>query len=144
MNIMFGELILYQCKKTWIFEVNYGQLQRRKKGNHCASYTLCLGVGRKKKNHAYHRRTQSSSIEYSSTFKKTIHVDTNKLKGLKAHDYHVFMHQILPSFVYMPSCYYLYYLGALKSLCKNIDLRIMNELKEEAIIIPCLSKKKFP
>jgi len=49
MNIMFGELILYQCKKTWIFEVNYGQLQRRKKGNHCASYTLCLGVGRKKK-----------------------------------------------------------------------------------------------
>jgi hypothetical protein len=109
-----------------------------KKGIHCANYTLCLGVGRKEKFHAYHKRTQSSSIEYSSTFKKTIHVDTSQLKGLKAHDYHVFMHQILPSFVYIPSCYYSYYLGTLKSLCKNIDIRIMNELQKETIIIPCL------
>ncbi len=60
----------------------------------------------KKKIHAYHRMTQSSSIGYSNTFKKIIHVDTNKLKGLKAQDYHGFMHQILPSFVYIPSCYY--------------------------------------
>ncbi len=118
--------------------------KEEKKGFHCANYTLCLGVGRKENFHAYDRRTQSSSIEYSSTFKKIIHVDTNKLKGLKTHDYHVFMHQILPSFVYIPSCYYSYYLGALKSLCKNIDLRIMNELKEEAIIIPCILKNEFP
>jgi hypothetical protein len=83
--------------------VNY---KEEKKGTYCASYTLCLGVGRKKKIHAYHRMTQSSSIGYSNTFKKIIHVDTNKLKGLKAQDYHGFMHQILPSFVYIPSCYY--------------------------------------
>jgi len=33
---------------------------------------------------------------YSSTFKKQVHMDTSKLKGLKARDYHVLMQQILP------------------------------------------------
>jgi hypothetical protein len=36
---------------------------------------------------------------YSSTFKKWIHMGTNKLKELKAHDYHVLMQQILPLYV---------------------------------------------
>jgi len=30
-------------------------------------------------------------ISYSSTLKKWIHMGTSKLKGLKAHDYHVLM-----------------------------------------------------
>jgi hypothetical protein len=33
---------------------------------------------------------------YSNNVKKWIHMETSKLKGLKAHDYHVFMQQILP------------------------------------------------
>jgi hypothetical protein len=33
---------------------------------------------------------------YSNNVMKWIHMETSKLKGLKAHDYHVFMQQILP------------------------------------------------
>jgi hypothetical protein len=75
---------------------------------------------------------------------------TSKLKGLKAHDYHVLMQQILPL------CVYTFMIRGLRlaiihmnevfqRLCaKTIAFNMMSDLKQEATITFCLLEKNIP
>jgi hypothetical protein len=89
-------------------------------------------------------------ISYLSTFKKQIHMGTSKLKGLKAHDYHVLMQQILPLCVHtlMPRGLRLDIIRmsqVFQRLCaKPIDPSMMNDLKQKATNTLCLLEKEFP
>jgi hypothetical protein len=82
---------------------------------------------------------------YSNTPKKHIRMGTSKLQGLKAHDYHVHMQQILPFCVHtlMPKGLQLAIIcmsQVFQSLCaKTIDPSMMNDLKQEGTITPCMS-----
>ncbi len=77
-------------------------------------------------------------------------MDTSKLKGLKAHDYHVLMQQILPLCVCTfvprgPRLVIIRMSQVFRRLCaKTIDLGMMNDLKQEATITLCLLEKEFP
>jgi hypothetical protein len=72
---------------------------------------------------------------------------TSKLKGLKAHDYHVLMQQILPLYVYtfMPRGLQLAIIRmsqVFQKLCaKTIDPNMMSDLKQEATITFCVLEK---
>jgi hypothetical protein len=71
-------------------------IAKRKKGEFAlpvAPYVLRL---EEKKTFIHTIEELKTPTGYSSTLKKHIHIGTSKLKGLKEHDYHVLMQQILP------------------------------------------------
>jgi hypothetical protein len=75
---------------------------------------------------------------------------TSKLKGLKTHDYHVLMQQILPLCVctFMlkgPRLAIICMSQVFRKLCaKTIDPSMMNYLKQKSTITFCLLEKEFP
>ncbi len=75
---------------------------------------------------------------------------TNKLKGLKPHDYHVLMQQILPlcvcTFMIRGLRLAIIHMNEVfQRLCaKTIDPNMTSDLKQEATITFCLLEKKIP
>jgi hypothetical protein len=87
---------------------------------------------------------------YASSLKKRIHPDTSKLKGLKAHDYHILMQQVLPLCVRTilpkgPRLAIIRLSRVFQRICaKTLDPSSMRELREEAAMTLCILEKEFP
>ncbi len=99
MNIMFGEgdiISMWKDMKDMNIWNSLWPIAKRKEGEFTlpiAPYVLQL---EEKKTFIHIIEKLITPTSYSSTFKKWIHMGTNKLKELKAHDYHVLMQQSLP------------------------------------------------
>ena len=87
---------------------------------------------------------------YASSLKKRIHPETNKMKGLKAHDYHILMQQVLPLCVRTilpkgPRLAIIRLSRVFQRICaKTLDPSSMKELREEAAMTLCILEKEFP
>ncbi len=98
-NIMFGEgdiISMWKDMKDMNIRSGLWPIAKRLEGEYIllvAPYVLQL---EEKKTLIHIIEELKTPTSYSSTFKKWIHMGTSKLKGLKAHDYHILMQQILP------------------------------------------------
>jgi len=150
MNIMFGEgdtISVWKDMKHMNIWNGLWPIAKRKEGEFTlpvAPYVLQL---EEKKTFIHIIEELKTPISYLSTLKKQIHMGISKLKGLKAHDYHVLMQQILPLCVhtFMPRGFRLDIIRmsqVFQRLCaKPIDPSMMNDLKQEATNTLCLLEK---
>jgi hypothetical protein len=87
------------------------------------------------------------SSSYLSSLKKRIHPETQKLKGLKAHDYHILMQHVLPLCVrtILPKGRRLAIIRlsrVFQRICaKTLDPTTMKDLRKEVAL--CILEKKF-
>jgi hypothetical protein len=87
---------------------------------------------------------------YAANIKRAVNVGTGKLNGLKSHDYHITMEQLLPvmlhgyfdidlwkmfaelSYFYMQLC------------AKQVSKTMMQKFEKEILILVCKMEKVFP
>ena len=87
---------------------------------------------------------------YCSNFRNLVSVEELKLSGLKSHDYHALMKQLLPvairsvlpkhvRYVITRLCFFF------NALCsKVVDVSRLNDLQQEIVVILCLLEKYLP
>lgn len=94
-------------------------------------------------------RNLKTPTNYVSALQGRIHPD-GTLRGLKSHDYHILMQQILPLCLRNlmakgPRMAIIKLSRVFQKLCsKVVDLRTMDSLKEDVVIALCLLEKEFP
>lgn len=97
MNIMFGKgdtmLMWKDMKKMNIWSALWPKKKEREFKLLTTSYILDLEEMR---TFVHIIEGLKTLTRYLNNGKKWIHMETSKLKGLKTHDYHVFMQQIHP------------------------------------------------
>jgi hypothetical protein len=87
---------------------------------------------------------------YTAGFRRAVNLDTEKLSGVKSHDYHIFMKRLLPVMFYgyldddvwraLVKLSHFY-----RQLCaKEIKKDMMEKLKEEIPMLLCKLEKLFP
>ena len=87
---------------------------------------------------------------YYSNFRNLVSMEDFKLVGLKSHDYHTLMQQmlpvalqsILPKHVQLAICRLSFFFNSLCS--KMVDVSTLDELKNQLIVTLCLLEKYFP
>ena len=87
---------------------------------------------------------------YCSNFRNLVSVEEFKLVGLKSHDYHTLMQQllpialrsILPKHVQLAICRLSFFFNALYS--KVVDVSTLDELKNQLVVTLGLLEKYFP
>ena len=94
-------------------------------------------------------RSLRTPTQYVGQLKKRVNMD-GQIKGLKSHDYHVLLQQVLPlcvcttiakevrTAIIMLSCVF-------RRICaKSIDSKAIEEMRCEAAIALCMLEKEFP
>jgi hypothetical protein len=87
---------------------------------------------------------------YAANIKRTVNLDTNKLNGLKAHDYHILMERLMPVMFHgylKPSLWkmidelsYIY-----RHICaKHISKKLMIQFEKQITVLVCKMEKVFP
>ena len=87
---------------------------------------------------------------YCSNFRNLVSMEELKLSGLKSHDYHALMQQLLPVAIRSVLPKHVRY--AITRLCfffnalcsKVVDVSRLNDLQQEIVVILCLLEKYFP
>ena len=87
---------------------------------------------------------------YCSNFRNLVSMEEFKLVGLKSHDYHTLMQQllpialrsILPKHVRLAICRLSFFFNALCS--KVVDVSTLDELQNQLVVTLCLLEKYFP
>ena len=87
---------------------------------------------------------------YCSNFRNLMSMEELKLSGLKSHDYHALMQQLLPVAIRSVLPKHVRY--AITRLCfffnalcsKVVDVSRLNDLQQEIVVILCLLEKYFP
>ncbi|GJS13091.1 putative transposon, En/Spm-like protein [Tanacetum coccineum] len=87
---------------------------------------------------------------YCSNFSSLVNLKDRKLIGLKLHDYHMLMQEVLPisirSIMHLPTQYAIIrFCFFFKSICsKQIILKELDKMQAELVVTLCLLKKFFP
>jgi hypothetical protein len=87
---------------------------------------------------------------YAAGFRKAVNLETLKIKGLKSHDYHIFMERILPVMfhgylnddVWMTLAELTHFYRQLYA--KEIKKEMMENLEKEILVLFCKMEKIFP
>ncbi|KAL6313128.1 hypothetical protein AAG906_019600 [Vitis piasezkii] len=87
---------------------------------------------------------------YCSNFRNLVSMEELKLNGLKSHDYHALMQQLLPVAIRFVLPKHVKY--AITRLCfffnalcaKVVDVSRLNDLQQDIVVTLCLLKKYFP
>jgi hypothetical protein len=87
---------------------------------------------------------------YAANIKHTVNLDTNKLNGLKANDYHILMERLMPVMFYgylkpplwkmIVELSYIY-----RHICaKQISKKLMIQFEKQIAVLVCKMEKVFP
>jgi hypothetical protein len=94
-------------------------------------------------------RTLQIPIQYVSQLKKLVHVN-GSMKGLKLHDYHVLMQQVLPLCVRTVLAKevrtaIIIFSRVFRRICaKTIDCKDIEDMRMDMVIALCMLEKEFP
>ncbi|KAL6320534.1 hypothetical protein AAG906_007613 [Vitis piasezkii] len=89
-------------------------------------------------------------LGYCSNFRNLVSLEELKLNGLKSHDYHALMQQLLP--IALRSVLPKHVIYAITRLCfffnalcaKVVDMSRLNDLQQDIVVTLCLLEKYFP
>lgn len=89
---------------------------------------------------------------YSSRFKHLVNLQNLEIKGLKAHDYHVIMQQLLPVLLKHAFSKHKALKGAIQQICNFFNVLCSETIcadniiavKERLIVAMCILEKFFP
>lgn len=128
-----------------------GELAPQDKGKRTYLPPACYTLSREEKKRVCETLLQLKVPDgYSSNFSNLVSMEELKLFGLKSHDCHILMQQILPvairsvlpkhvRFAIIRVCFFF------NALCaKEVDVKKLNSIQEDIVITLCLLEKYFP